>query len=118
MESEYIALSASCKDSLPTVDLIKELGGCLGISVADSFNIHIKINNDNVGALTLGKLEPCWMTLRSKHYVIKCHWFQTQIEPCRVVLRKIESSRQLGNISTKGLGPIAFERLQNKLMAW
>ena len=67
MESEYIALITSCKDLSPPVDLIKELGGCLGISVSDSSNLHIKIHDDNIGALTLSKLGTRQMTLRSKH---------------------------------------------------
>ena len=116
MESEYIALSISCKDLFPLINLIKELGGCLGISVSDSSNLHIKIHKDNVGALTLGKLEPRQMTLRSKHYTIKYHWFCNQIESRQVVLRKIETSQQLGDIFTKGLARVTFEQLQKKLM--
>jgi hypothetical protein len=118
MESEYIALSTSCKDLFPLVDLIKELGGCLGVPVNDSSNLHIKIHEDNVGALTLGKLEPRRMTLRSKHYAIKYHWFRTQIGPRNVNLKKIESAKQLGDIFTKGLSRVPFERLRKKLMGW
>ena len=69
MKSEYFALSTSCKELFPLMDPTKELG-CIGNSVADSSNLHIKIHNDSVGALTLVKLEPCWMTLRSKQCAI------------------------------------------------
>ena len=118
MEAEYIAMSTSCKDLFPLVDLIKELGGCLGLSISQTSNLHIKVHEDNVGALTLGKLEPRHMTLRSKHYAIKYHWFHTQIGPRRVQLVKICTTQQLGDIFTKELGRIAFERLQKKLMGW
>ena len=71
MESEYTVLSISSKDILPFEDLMKELGGCLGISITDSFNLHTKIHDDNISALILGKLEFQQMTLRSKYYAIK-----------------------------------------------
>ena len=100
------------------MDLTKELGGCLGILVSDSSNLHIKMHEDNVGALTLGKSEPHQMTLRSKHYATKYHWFCTEIEPHQLLLRKIETSQQLGDICTQCLARVTFERLQKKLMGW
>eukprot|EP00804_Cyclotella_cryptica_P016318 CCRYP_009889-RC/>CCRYP_009889-RC protein AED:0.21 eAED:0.80 QI:0/0/0/1/0/0/3/0/571 len=38
-----------------------------------------KVHEDNVGALTLGHLEPRRMTPRSKHYAIKYHWFRDKV---------------------------------------
>ena len=81
MEAEYVAMSTACKDLFPLIDLVHELGGCLGIPVSNSSNLHVRIHEDNVGALTLGKLEPCRMTLRSKHYAVKYHWFREKIGP-------------------------------------
>ena len=69
-------------------------------------------------ALTLGKLEPRRMTLRSKHYAIKYHWFREHIGPRKIQLVKIASAEQLGDMFTKGLGRVIFERLRNKLMGW
>ena len=75
MESEYIALSTACKDLLPIVDLVKEIGTVFGLPVGDLSDMHVRVHKDNAGALTLGNLEPRCMTLRSKHYAIKYHWF-------------------------------------------
>jgi hypothetical protein len=80
--------------------------------------MHIKIHEDNVGALDLGKLEPRRMTPRSKHYAIKYHWFQEHIGPRKIQLKKISSKDQLGDLFTKGLSPVKFARLQKKLMGW
>ena len=63
MEAEYIALSTACKDLLPIVDLVKEIGTTFGLPVGDSSNMHVRIHEDNVGALTLGNLEPRCITL-------------------------------------------------------
>ncbi len=80
--------------------------------------LHIKIHEDNVGALALGKLEPRHMTPRSKHYAIKYHWFCEHIGPRQIQLVKIDSDDQLGDLFTKGLTKIKFSRLQKKLMGW
>ena len=122
MEAEYVALSASCKDLFPLIDITKEIcsnfGPQFNLHLRDITNMHIKIHEDNAGALTLGKLEPRRMTPRSKHYAIKYHWFREQIGPRRIDLVKISSEDQLGDLFTKGLDRIIFTRLRKKLMGW
>ena len=104
MEAEYVALSQSCKDLFPLLDQIKELvSEAVGLSPSEVTNMHIKIHEDNVGALTLGRLEPKRMTPQSKHYAIKYHWFREQIGPCKIILVKVHTKDQLGDIFTKGL---------------
>ncbi|KAL7554972.1 hypothetical protein ACHAWF_018568 [Thalassiosira exigua] len=116
MEAEYVALSTACRDLFPIMDLVKEIGQHFGLPVQDKSRFHVRVHEDNVGALLLGQLEPRRMTPRSKHYAVKYHWFRTQLEPRGVVLTKIESKEQLGDIFTKGLGRIAFEYLCKKPM--
>eukprot|EP00804_Cyclotella_cryptica_P024840 CCRYP_001779-RA/>CCRYP_001779-RA protein AED:0.06 eAED:0.06 QI:0/0/0/1/0/0/3/0/1231 len=118
MEAEYVALSTSCKDLFPIVDLIRELGAAVGLDISSVTNMHIKIHEDNVGALTLASLEPQRMTPRSKHYAIKYHWFREHVHACRVRLLKIESRNQIGDLFTKGLAAPAFSHLRSLLMGW
>jgi hypothetical protein len=120
MEAEYVAISAACKDLFPVVNMIKELSRTVGLSDDFNSNIHVKIHEDNVGALTLGRLEPRRMTPRSKHYAIKYHWFRTHVaDPSkRISLVKIDTRNQLGDIFTKGLTKDSFERLRFLLMGW
>ena len=118
MESEYVALSTACKDLFPIMDLVKEIGIFFDLPVKDKARFHVRIHEDNVGALTLGKLDPRRMTPRSKHYAIKYHWFREQIGPRGIVLQKIDTKEQLGDIFTKGLTRVTFEYLRKKLMGW
>jgi hypothetical protein len=118
MEAEYVSLSQSCKDLFPLLDLIKELGTACGVPISKSSNLHVRVHEDNVGALTLGKLEPRRMTPRSKHYAIKYHWFREQIGPRNIELVKIDTKDQLGDLFTKGLTAIPFKHLRLKLMGW
>ena len=73
MESEYVALSQSCKDLFPIKDLVKEIGTFFDQPIKDKARFHVRIHEDNVGALTIGRLEPRRMNSRSKHYAIKYH---------------------------------------------
>jgi hypothetical protein len=108
MKAEYISLSQACKDLFPLLDLIKKLGSALNLDIDDGTNLHVKIHEDKVCALILGKLEPRRMTPCSKHYAIKYHWFRKQIGPRNIELVKVDTKDQLGDIFTKGLGPVPF----------
>jgi hypothetical protein len=57
-EAEYVALSASWSDLFPLIDITKELCSTFGLKLHENVDMHIKIREDNVGALILGKLEP------------------------------------------------------------
>ena len=56
MEAKYIALSQSCKDLLPIMDLLTEIFTILCLPTNPESHLHVLIHEDNVGALTLGKL--------------------------------------------------------------
>jgi hypothetical protein len=120
MEAEYVALSTACKDLLPLVAVIRELSAAVGLDASFSANIHCKIHEDNVGALTLARLEPRRMTPRSKHYAIKYHWFREKVaDPSlRITLVKIDTKNQLGDLFTKGLPLASFVHLRRSLMGW
>jgi hypothetical protein len=120
MEAEYISISSACRDLFPVVAMIRELSRTVGLNDDFVSKIHVKIHEDNVGALTLGKLEPRRMTPRSKHYAIKYHWFREHVaDPAmRITLVKIDTKNQLGDIFTKGLTKDSFERLRFMLMGW
>jgi hypothetical protein len=118
MEAEYVALSTACKDLIPVVGIIRDLSA--GLDNTFSSKLHIKIHEDNVGALTLANLEPRRMTPRSKHYAIKYHWFREYIskKENKVQVLKVDTKDQLGDLFTKGLSAPTFEYLRRLLMGW
>ncbi len=91
MEAEYVALSTSCCDLFPLIDVTRELSKAFSIELSDTAQMHVEIHEDNVGALALGKLEPPHMTPCSKHYAIKYHWLREHIGPRNIELVKISS---------------------------
>ena len=105
---------------IPVVDTVRELSKAVDLDNDFVSKLHIKIHEDNVGALTLAKLEAARMTPRSKHYAIKYHWFREYVsEPSnKVELVKVDSKHQLGDIFTKGLAAPSFILLRRLLMGW
>lgn len=118
MEAEYIALSTACRDLFPLMDKLVEITTILSLPFVAGSNMHIRIHEDNAGALVLGNLEPRRMTPRSKHYAVKYHWFREHLSPRNIELVKIASENQLGDIFTKGLSGTAFKRMRQQLMGW
>jgi hypothetical protein len=118
MEAEYVALSTFCRDLFPLIDVTKEICSAFSLNLPDITNMHITIYKDYVGTLMLGQLEPQRMTLRSKHYTVKYHWFWEHLIPRKIKLVKIATNKQLGIMFTKGLEKIAFQQQWKMLMGW
>ena len=117
MESEYIACSTSCRELIPLRALVQEISKAVGLSDEELASLHTTIWEDNVGALTLANMELPRMTPRSKHIAIKYHWFRSHLGKLFTVV-KIGTADQLGDMFTKGLGPVIFEDLRKRLMGW
>ena len=118
MESEVVALAACCRELMPIIDMVDEVGKAVGLSRSEKTNMHIVIHEDNAGALILAQKVPPQFTPRSKHYAIKTHWFRESCIARQIVLQKISTTEQLGDICTKCLPLATFEYLRKKLMGW
>ena len=121
MESEYVACSTACRTLIPLRELVIELANAVKIPADDIAKMHTTIWEDNVGALTLAKLELPRMTPRSKHISIKYHWFRSYVNPDgpkKLDVVKVESKNQLADIFTKGVGPALFLPLRKKMMGF
>ena len=120
MEAEYVALSMSCKELFPIIDIVRELGEATNLPLEQETSMHISIHEDNSGTLVLAKLEPPRMTPRSKHYATKYHRFRERVcsPNSGIQLFKIDTLNQLGGSFTKFLGRTQFEFLRKKLMGW
>jgi hypothetical protein len=57
MEAKYVTLSTSCRGLFPLIGITKELSSTFDLQLQVNANMHIKIHEDNLGALALGKLE-------------------------------------------------------------
>jgi hypothetical protein len=97
---------------------VEGVAAAIDLPVRDMAQMHVKIHEDNAGALKLAKLEYPRMTPRTKWYGVKYHWFRTQLEPNGVELVKIDTEVQKGDLFTKGFGTRRFEKLRKLLQGW
>ena len=80
--------------------------------------MHIKMHEDNAGALILLTTPSPQYTHRSKHYAIKTNWFREQIIARNIKVVKIDTKEQRGDIFTKSLPEVIFKYLRKKIMGW
>mmetsp|Transcript_26713 Transcript_26713/g.63708 ORF Transcript_26713/g.63708 Transcript_26713/m.63708 type:complete len:111 (-) Transcript_26713:138-470(-) len=76
------------------------------------------VHEDNMGALTLAKLEPGRSTPRSKFYAIKMHWFRSHLKPSEIELEYIDTKEQKADIFTKALSTAEFFRARKLTCGW
>jgi hypothetical protein len=103
---------------MPILDMVDEVGNAVALLPSDAPKMHVKIHEDNAGALILAETIPPQSTPRSKHYAVKTHWFREQIIKRRIAVVKIDTTEQLGDLFTKCLPIATFEYLQKKLLGW
>ncbi|KAL7459520.1 hypothetical protein ACHAWC_011291, partial [Mediolabrus comicus] len=118
MEAEINAMAACCRELFPILDMVQELSGAIGLSAKDGASMHIRLHEDNAGALILAQTIPPEFTPRSKHYAIKTNWFREQIVARGIKLLKCETKEMLGDLFTKCLPQPQFEYLRKKIMDW
>ena len=118
MEAETVAFVTCCRELLPILDIVAQIGKAVGMQPNEKSKFHIRIHEDNAGALTLMTTKPPQFTPRSKHYAIKTNWFREQILKRGIEVLKIDTKFQLGDICTKSLPQVQFEFLRRLIMGW
>jgi hypothetical protein len=73
MEAEYNAKKRAMRDVFSLKNLLKEIMDKIGIDGNDVAKFRTPLWEDSLGSLKLVRLDPGWMTPRSKHYRVKYH---------------------------------------------
>lgn len=118
MMAEYYALSSSLREVLPLRDVIRVVGTSLGMDENCLTTFRTTVWEDNIGALTLANLDPGQTTPRSKFYDSKMHWFRSHLKPLKIVVERIDTAEQIGDLFTKPVVRETFEYLRKLLMGW
>ena len=116
-EAECTALSASLRDVIYLLNLVKEFQN-QGISLPTSLQpkVTCRAFEDNVGALELAnnpKLRP-----RTKHLAVQLHHFRQCISNKMIIVEKVATKHQLADIFTKPLPRDAFQYLRSRILGW
>ena len=114
-EAEYVALSQSLRDTLPLIQLLRELRET--ISFEDKIpTVHCTVHEDNRGYIDL--VESPRMRPRTKNIAIKYHHFQTHARDKTLAVEYVDTKNQMADIFTKAIGDGQFEHLREMLMGW
>ena len=114
-EAEVVALSQSMRELLWLCRLIVDISSTLGTKVQKDIEIKSTVFEDNNGAIALAH-KPGGSS-RTKHIHTKYWFFKEHIgEDKGVVLVKIGTEDQLGDIFTKGVEEYLFVPMRDCLM--
>ena len=115
-EAEYVCLSQALRDTIPVINLLKELrnNGFYDEDVAPK--IHCKAFEDNSGALELAKTPK--MRPRTKHINLVYHHFREHVRSGLVTLFHIDTKKQTADMLTKPLDQNLFQSHRKKLLGW
>ena len=118
MESEYIALSMALRAAIPLLDICVSINHGLGITKDKLLTFKTTIHEDNIGALTLAKLEPGRHTPRSKFYALRLHWFRSWLKPREIEIVHVATKDQKADYLTKPLTAQLFKNCRLLSMGW
>ena len=116
-ESEYIALSTAMRELLPVRELLQEVASSFDIAY-DKVSTVSCVWEDNNAALKLANAPFVNMSPRTKHIAVKYHWFRSKLEPGKIEVLRIDTSKQKADIFTKGLKRTEFESKRKMLVGW
>jgi hypothetical protein len=115
-EAEYVCLSQSLRDTIPVINLLKEMHEHGFYSEEVVPKVHCKAFEDNSGALELAKTPK--MRPRTKHINLVYHHFREHVRTGLVTLFHIDTKKQTADMLTKPLDQNLFQRHRKKLLGW
>ena len=114
-EAEYIALSQAMRETIPVMNLLKEVSGTISLHMPEP-EFYCKVFEDNQSCIkiaTTNKFSP-----RTKHIALKYHHFRKYVDDKTIRIFHIETREQTADIFTKPLDTTLFEHLRKKLNGW
>ena len=119
-EAELIAMSTAMHELLWVRRVTADIARGFGIKYNDQTIMRSTVFEDNEGAIHLSKRPD--LTPRARHLSVKYHQFKENIGLDKngdgITTRWIPTHLQIADIFTKGVGPLKFKPLRDRLMGW
>ena len=109
-EAEYIALSQSLRDTIPIMELTKEIHAHGFRHEYTSPKVKCKAIEDNMGALELSMVPK--MRPRTKNINLVHHHFREHVRNGDIIVESISTENQIADMLTKPLDQNTFQRLR------
>ena len=114
-EAEYIALSTATRDLIPMRLQMLEISKTLGIPCS-KLTLKCMLFEDNKAAEELAKVPKS--RPRTKHIAIKYHHFREWVKNGTILIKRVDTNEQEGDIFTKPFSKEQFEYISQKFMVW
>ena len=115
VEAEYIALSQSMRDLLPTKQLLQELQNIFNLPTSTTTTTST-VFEDNAGAIELARYPK--MRPRTKHIAVKYHHFRDHVQKGGITIKPISTTDQIADLFIKPLPEGKFLRLRQFMIGW
>ena len=115
-EAEYIALSQALRETIPIMNLLKEMRKKGFYSDKVKPIVHCKAFEDNSGALELANVPK--MRPRTKHINNVYHHFREHVRKGLITIQAISTENQLADLLTKPLAQNLFQKLRKSITGW
>ena len=115
-ESEYIGLSYALRETIPIMQLLKEMRS-FKIPITNVIpKVHCKVFEDNEGAIEIAKVPK--MRPRTKHLNLKYHHFREEVKKGTISIYHVSTKDQMADIFTKPLEEGQFTKLRKSMIGW
>ena len=116
-EVEYAALSYSLRALIPIRRILQEMISQLNLdTILPDPTIRSNVFEDNAAALQLATSHH--LTNRTRYFHTKWHWFWDYVKSYGFQLHKVDTTKNLADIATKGTVGEVFIRLRKMLLGW
>ena len=113
-ESEYTELSYALHETIPMMELLKEMKSIGLLVTPANADIHCQVFKDNSGAMEMAQVHK--YCPRTKHLNIKLHHFCMYVEQKEMSLHPIKLSDQIADYLTKPLNVDQSTRLRRQVL--
>ena len=115
-ESEYTGLSYALRETIPIMELLKEMKAN-GIKVRSTKpKVHCRVFEDNSGALEIAKVHK--FRPRTKHLNNRLHHFRDRVNRGEISIHPISTHHQCGDYLTKPLNEELHVRHRKVVQGW
>ena len=119
-EAELIAMSTAMRELLWIRRLVADIAKGFGVAYNKHTMIKSTVFEDNEGAIHLSKRPD--MTPRTRHLSVKYTQFKENLGVDKdgngISVAWVPTELQIGDVFTKGVGPLKFKPLRDLLMGW
>jgi hypothetical protein len=115
-EAEFMAVSTALHETIPLMELVKELQWHGYDFTATQPTVHCRVFEDNSGTIKLARVPK--MRPRTKFINVQYHHFRQYVDRNEISILSISTEDQCADILTKSVSLTTLTKLRLRIMGW